>query len=228
MRRLARVRSSLRALGVLNGLAYYLSVGLQRVSGGTVRLIKYDLVRQPLDMVIPAARRWGRSVDVREVGQDDPVMNAIVREPGALRSRFQQGARCLVAMNGEDLLGYLWYVEGPYREDEVRCTFVPEPEGEAVWDFDVYVVPQHRLKPVFSRLWAAAGERLRDAGYAHTCSRISAFNAASRSAHRRLGGQRVGRATFLCIGPVQLMVSTMRPYLNVCGRKGAGPRLRVG
>lgn len=199
----APLRDSLRRPGWRDGLLYLLAEGLRRASRGRVRLFKYYLMVQPLDAgpVLPAHR--GRSVRVLEA---DP--GALRRMPSPARRlelRFDQGARCLLAEREGRFAGYFWYVAGPYREDEVRCRFVPEPADCSVWDFDVYVVPDERSGVVFARLWDAALHHLRAQGMRYSYSRISAFNPASLAAHRRLGARLLGRSLFLCIGPWQLL-----------------------
>lgn len=105
----------------------------------------------------------------------------------------------MAEIDGE-FAGFLWFIQGDYDEDEVRCTFRPEPPDESVWDFDVFVSSRHRMSPVFLKLWEAANRRLSEEGVQCACSRISAFNPRSRAAHERLGANRVGGVVFLCVG----------------------------
>ncbi|HSO99836.1 MAG TPA: hypothetical protein VLN90_00080, partial [Thioalkalivibrio sp.] len=67
------IRANVRALGWFNGLAYVLATGLERVSGGRVRLVKYDLVAQPVstEPLLPAHR--GRTIQIYEARPDDPL-----------------------------------------------------------------------------------------------------------------------------------------------------------
>ena len=227
--RFVAVRDHLRQLGGVNGSLYLLNRGLERISRGWLRLVKYDLMVQPVpdEPLLPAHR--GRNIQVHEAGRDDPVLaQAMGRPPETLQARFDAGARCLVAEIDGEFAGFLWFIQGDYDEDEVRCTFRPEPLGASVWDFDVLVAPQHRLSPVFLKLWQVAGILLREEGVAYACSRISAFNPRSRAAHVRLGAQRAGVALFLCAGICQLEIVT-RP--TRCTMKCDGKRksvIRVG
>lgn len=228
MTALRSLRDTLRTLGLVNGAAYYVSVALDRLTGGWARLVKYDLVTQPLDFPRAVPRHWGQTIQIREIFDGDPLLQEMAHSPDTMAWRFRQGARCLAALKEDRLVGFLWFVEGPYEEDEVCCTFRPQPHGYAAWDFDIYVFPRYRLGPVFSVLWAAACDALTARGHVSTASRISAFNPASLAAHRRLGALLVGKALFLRFGHVQVMFATLPPRLHVRGRKGRRPVIDVG
>ena len=45
-------------------------------------------------------------------------------------------------------------------------------------------------------------------------SRISAFNTASLASHARLGARVLARATFLRLGPCQIMIASVTPYFH--------------
>ena len=224
----ARLHDTVKDLGWGNGLAYLLMRALHRLSAGRARLVKYDLVVQPLLHDQPVCRGRGRNLHVRELSPGEAQLVGGVRDPAIITAREQQGARCLGVLRDEHLLGVLWYATAPYQEDEVRCLFVPTPADRAVWDFDVYVIPEERLGLAFGKIWEEACQRLAAQGYRYTCSRISAFNPASRTAHERLGARIVGKATFLCVGPWQAMVSTLRPFVHISLRPVSRPRIEVG
>lgn len=207
-------------LGWRDGCLHVLSLALGRVSGGCVRLHKYYFVAQPV-----AAKAWlpgrrGAAIEVRAVGPTDPVIREFPRPPAVMPYRFEQGAICFAALKEGRCVGFLWTLLGPYREDEVRCRYVPLPEGEAAWDFDVYVAPEHRSGLVFMRLWDEANRYLAARGVRWSLSRISAFNAASLASHSRMGASRIGSAVFFSIGALQISVSNVRPRFFV-SRGGA-------
>jgi hypothetical protein len=157
------------------------------------------------------------------------VLQQLDRPSAVLEARFAQGAKCLVATTREEVLaGCLWYVTGPYDEDEVRVRFVPLPRGAAAWDFDVTIMPQYRMGRLFGQLWGRAMCELSSTGVRQTMSRISAFNGPSLAAHRRLGGRIVGSAWFLCVGRVQFMGSSLSPRFHVSWREGQRPVLAIG
>lgn len=226
-RALGVLRATVRSLGWADGLTYLLAKLLERASRGRLRLIKYRLVVQPITDGIGLAPHRGRSIRVREVLQGDPLLQRMQHVAPAIEWRFRQGARCLAALKDQELCAYLWWIEGPYREDEVRSTFVPVPADRCVWDFDVYVYPAHRLGPAMPVLWDAATRMLYGCGFRHTCSRISAFNRPSLEAHRRLGATVVSTRLYLVAGPAQICMSGDAPRLHVSLSDRSAPRIPV-
>ena len=193
------LKSTLRSLGWRHGLVYLVAQGLWRISGGWLRVLNYVLVVQPIGDGIGIPAHRGQDIDVQEIDPQSSLL-ALMHPEEVISARFSQGARCLVALKNGDLVGFLWWVTGPYQEDEVRCLFIPEPQGITVWDFDVYVCRQQRCTPVFSRLWDSASKLWFAEGYRYSTSRISAFNPASLAAHQRLGAKSVGHRLFICCG----------------------------
>lgn len=228
----ARTRESfsatIKSLGWINGSLYLLSQGLDKLSRGRIRIIKYDLVSQPVSAgpLIPHHR--GAAIELREIHAGDPLLGRMGHPPASIARRFAQGGHCLAALHDGELAGFLWWVEGDYQEDEVRCQFAPQPAGRAVWDFDVFVAPGRRYSAVFARLWEAAGRELQARGFIRSCSRISAFKPESLSAHRRLGARVTGKCLFICLGSAQIMFATQAPWIHVSLSEASRPRLRVG
>jgi hypothetical protein len=199
----------------------------QRVLGERLRIVKYYFIAQPVDAHSAARQRAGAfSLDWVDAGS--PLFAQIDRPSSVIAARFAQRARCLAAtVEGSRLAGFLWYVPGPYEEDEVRARFCPKPDGATVWDFDVSILPQYRMSRLFSYLWSRAACDLGVLGVTHSVSRVSAFNAPSLAAHRRLGARVVGRALFVCIGSVQVMRASVRPRWHVSWRHEQRPTLEI-
>lgn len=208
-----RLRQAIRELGWFTTLCYAASVLAERWTGGYCAVFKYDLIAQ----AIPPARAQRtavRAITVRDVAAVDADPALLLRAASVIKRRYGQGAECLAAFRGAELLGFMWYVCGPYDEDEVRARFVPAG-AQGAWDFDIEILPPHRMSMAFARLWDAANGRLHARGVRWSYSRISAFNVASRAAHRRAGAVRVGRALFICMGQWQWTMATMAPYLHL-------------
>lgn len=223
----ARLRAHFDRLGFVDGALYLVKRGAEALTRGVIRLYRYYLVVQPVPAaaVLPAHR--GRSIDVAEASLEDVATIPVDRPASAIERRFRQGARCLVARVQGRFVGFIWFVVGPYDEDEVRCRFVPLPAATSAWDFDVFVDPQARFGLALPRLWDEANARLSSLGVRRSMSRISAFNSESLGAHRRLGSRTVGSATFVCAGAIQLMFSTLEPYFHLSVRRTSQPTLRI-
>ena len=225
---IASFKATLRNLGWRHGLIYLLVQVLLRASRGWLRIIKYRLLVQPIRDGIGIPEHRGRGIEIREIEPEDKLLERMQHPAETIAARFRQGARCLVALKQGELVGFLWWTEGAYQEDEVRCRFVPEPQGRSVWDFDVFVFPEHRFSPVFSRLWQVASKLLFAHGIRVSCSRISAFNSGSFEAHRRLGARVVGTRWYLCIGSMQASFAVQSPRFHVSFSPESFPVVRVG
>ncbi len=221
-----KITSATKEFGLSDGLGYVVDrVLYDRLKiGGFAR---YLLTAQPIHD--PAALRPGK-LEIRELLAGDPLLKTLPLDDKVLAFRFAQGAVCLAAIESKDdqasAVACIWFTFGTYLEDMVRCRYVMYPPEQTAWDFDVYVAPDHRMGRTFARLWDAANAYLRGRGVAWSLSRISAYNPASLKSHARLGAQVVGRATFLVIGPFQLMWSSVAPYVHISF--GAGrPDIKV-
>lgn len=196
---------------------------LSRVCEGTpFGLYAYRLVAQPVasQPLLPPAR--GRTIEIRMMARGDPAFAGLPLTAAVLDYRFGQGAVCLGAFKGGAVIGCLWLCLGPYLEDEVRCRFVPR---DGSWDFDVYLHPEHRIGFGFARLWDEANAYLRSRGLAWSISRISVLNTKSLAAHDKLGIRTLGTATFVKLGALQVMLSTLSPFLHVSVSSASAPTL---
>ena len=215
------------AIGLWNAVLFAASRVLSVLFRGRVRLYKYYITVQPVPE--PAAQRAARSgaFEIEWAHPGCPLFAQVERPPAVIAARFAQGARCIVASRQERLAGFLWFVVGPYEEDEVRARFVPGPAGSAAWDFDVLVLPEYRMGRLFSYMWNRAAAEMWALGVRNTLSRVSAFNAASVASHRRLGARIVASALFVCLGRWQLMRATVAPHWHFSRRVDSRPTLAI-
>jgi hypothetical protein len=211
MRFLQKSKSAAGTFGRLNGGLYAIHRLLDSFGGA---LHRYEFVAQPVPLTPLLSGARGRSIAVRLLEADDPVLLQMPLTRNVIARRAAQGAVCFGAFKDEVMIGCLWLCLGPYEEDEVRCRFLPHPTGRASWDFDVYLRPDQRLGPGFARLWDTANAYLRERGVRWSVSRISAFNPRSLAAHARLGTRRIGSAIFLCLGRLQVALSSIPPHIH--------------
>jgi hypothetical protein len=184
----------------------------------------YRLVAQPVPPrpLLPPSR--GRTIEVRLMQPGDPGFAALRLTQAVLDYRFGQGAVCLGAFKGDAAIGCLWLCLGPYLEDAVRCRFVPQ---EASWDFDVYVLPEHRVGLGFARLWDEANAYLRARGLHWSISRIDVVNMKSLAAHDKLGARTLATAVFVRLGALQVMMTDIAPFIAVSWSAASAPTLRL-
>lgn len=215
---LDRYVSPFRTFGPLYGLLYSVDRLLWRMSPA-LRLHCYDFVVQPVDARPLLPSRLSERFQVREIRRGDPELALMPARPDIREARYAQGAICLGVFRDGALAGYAWLAFGAYEEDEVRCTFIVHPPGAAVFDFDFYVFPEHRMTFAFPALWDAVYALLRQRHVRHTYSRVTRFNVASGRAHARLGARRVGSALFLKAWRMEVMAATVPPYVHASLRE---------
>ncbi len=217
----------LQQWGWFNVSLFLLDRFLITASRGGLRLYRYYLIAQPVARtdLLPPGR--GRKIEIRLIHEQDEIIRHFPRPAAVIQSRFNQGAKCLVALKEGKFIGFLWLLMGNYQEDEVRARYVPLPSGESAWDFDVYVAPDFRLGLTFLRLWDHANHVLRENNVLWSCSRISAFNTGSLGAHARLGTLSLGSAVFFCAGPWQVTFASISPYFHLSSRPGSFPEFRL-
>ena len=210
----ARFRSPFTEFGFAAGMLYVIDRCLSGVSS-QLRLFVYELMVQPIGEKPLLPSSMLRHLNSRQLDRTDAALHLIPAPPEVKNARFDQGAICLAVSYKADPLGFLWLCRDRYQEDEVRCTFVLSPAAQSVFDFDFYVLPKHRLGIGFAALWQAANQYLRERGVKYTYSRLTRFNTASRRAHEHLGWARVAPAVFLKIWFVEVLFTSIRPYLMV-------------
>lgn len=222
----ASVRQLAKTLGAGTAACYAVARLLEIATRGTLRLVSYRFVAQPVPQDGETAPARAGAIELRRLQAGDPLVAQLPRPPAVIARRFRDGAHCLAAIKGEKLVGFLWFKEREYVEDEVRCCYRFNPTA-AVWDFDVYIDPEFRLGRLFARLWDFANRELRARGYRWTLSRISAFNPASLAAHARLGARRLGATVFIVAGPVQVSFASCAPYVHLGWRDDMRPVLTL-
>jgi GNAT superfamily N-acetyltransferase len=216
-----------RELGLLDAMLYAIARVLGRITQGHVRVVKYYITMQPVATVDLTPPRRGRQIEVSEVSAAEALALPIGRPRAVIEARLRHGGRCLAARKAGQLVGFQWFTLEDYPEDEVRCLFRLAQGDRCAWDYDIFVMPEFRTQPVFSRLWDECNALLRQAGASWSLSRINAFNTGSRKAHERLGAKVIASAYFLRAGQLQLSAFSTAPYLHVGIRDTQRPILQV-
>ena len=221
---LRKISGPFREFGYAAGLFYAIDRVLSSLSP-RLRLYVYELMVQPITNkpLLPVA--LDKQLEIREIKAADPEMALMLVRPEVIQARLAQNAVCLGAFRKGVLIGYMWFCNQTYDEDEVRCTFVLGRARESVFDFDFYLFPEHRMGLGFVGLWNGANEFLSRRGIHYTFSRLTRFNVASRRAHQHLGWKVVGRALFLRAWRLEIMAATLFPFVNVSMTKAGRVRL---
>lgn len=223
---LKKIRAAFREFGLFAGALYLVDQALS-TSNSRVQLRFYDIMVQPISQTPLAPKNLTKSFEVREIIAGSEELRQFPRPTEIIEQRFEQGAVCLGGYDKGKLVGFLWLKFGEYYEDEVRCVFVTKPASETVFDFDIYLFPDHRFGIGFIGLWDGTNEYLHRNGIRYTCSRVSRFNVGSRKSHEHLGWKRLGRTLFLCGRSNQLMLGTLKPYVHFQRANGRRPRICI-
>jgi hypothetical protein len=221
-----RLVSPFREFGLFCGALYAADRLLTRLSP-RLRVFVYDLMVQPIPLTPILAPKRVRNLSVRELKSGDPDLSAVVAPPPVQRSRFAQNSVCLATYSKNRLVGYIWLRFESYEEDEVRCTFVVNPAGKAVFDFDLVVLPEYRMGFGFAAVWHCTNEYLRNRGVHYTFSRLTRFNLASRRAHAHLGCKRAGSAVILKLWAVEIIACTLAPYFYLSSSQKFRARMQL-
>lgn len=220
----SKVSGPFREFGAAAGLLYAADRVLRRL-WPRAGIYVYEMMAQPIGPQPLLPERLARAYEVVEITRGHPDVERMPARPEIKQQRFDRGARCLGLYKRGELAGYIWLSFGSYDEDEVRCTYrLADPQG-GVFDFDLYVLPEHRMGVAFVAVWNAANAWLHAQGVRHSFSRMTRYNLPSRRAHRRLGSLCVGRAVFLQLGRLECMAATLPPYAGLSLRRTGRPRL---
>lgn len=221
-----RFLKPIREFGLLTGLAYLVGRTAARVSP-RLRIHLYDFMVQPIVDKPLLPDRFRRNLEMREIGPGHPDLETFPVGAEVTTARYQQGATCLGLYRAGELLGYIWLCFGRYDEDEVRCTYMLSPVEQSVFDFDLYIFPQHRFGVAFPALWDGTNQFLRERGIRYTFSRVSRFNQASKRSHDHFGWKRVGKAAILKAWRLQVFTANTSPYVRISLSDAGRPTIEL-
>ena len=211
---ISKVTTLFRQFGFGGGLLYLVNRAMQAVSS-QLGLYAYEFMAQPIPSKPIVPPHLVKSFTFREIPRGHPDIARMPARTDIKESRFEQGAMCLGTYRGDDLVGYIWLCFDRYREDEVRCDYHLADAAHSVFDFDLYILPQHRMGLGFMAIWHGANQFLHARGVTYTFSRLSRLNTASKRSHAHLKWRRIGQALVLKAWKAELMVLDIAPYIAV-------------
>lgn len=222
-----KLASAIKEFGLVAGLLYVADRALRALSP-RLGLFVYELMAQPIPdkPLLPAS--LARRMSWSEIGPGHPALAQMPVPAAVIQARFEQKAVCLGTWRGEVLLGYIWLCFNRYGEDEIRSDYLIAEAPGSVFDFDLYILPEHRMGLAFAAVWHGANEYLRARGVRRSFSRLSRFNTASRRSHARFNWRRVGRVLVFAAWRLEVMLTDIAPYVVVSTspRRRAQLRLR--
>lgn len=211
---LSKLAGAIKDFGLVAGLLYVADRALRTLSP-SLGLFVYELMAQPIPDKPVLSANLARKLRFAEIGPGHPALALMPAPAAVIRARFDQKAVCLGTWRGDVFLGYIWLCFDRYREDEVRCDYLIAEAPDSVFDFDLYILPEHRMGLAFAAVWHGANEYLRARGVRRSFSRLTRFNTASRRSHAHLKWRRVGRVLVFMVWRVQVMLADIAPYVAV-------------
>lgn len=221
-----RMLGPFKEFGFAAGALYALDRVLRRISP-QLGLFVYELMVQPITGKPMLTANLAKNLTFVEIGRGHPDVELMPARDDIKQSRFDQGAVCLGVYRKDKLIGYVWFCFRSYEEDEVRCTYELADPAQSVFDFDLYVLPEHRMGIGFMAIWHGANTYLHTRGVRYTFSRLTRFNLASRRSHTHLGWKCAANAVFLRVGRVESMLASVFPYIAVTWSPSQRTRLRL-
>lgn len=213
-----RLTDPFNTFGVRDGTLYLMHRLLRRVSS-RCGLFVYDVTAQSVTAKPLLPERWARNLRCAEIPQGHPDIAAMPARDEIKLQRFAQGAICLGVYRDDQLLGYIWYCFGGYDEDEVRFHYELTDRRRTVFDFDLYILPEYRMGIGFAAVLHFANQYLLSKGVDYSFSRLTRFNLASRRSHSHIGLATVASTYCLQLGPLEIVVSSISPYVAMTGSK---------
>lgn len=225
--RVRRLTGPFREFGLGVG-SLYLADRVLRLLSPAWGVYPYQFVvqRMPEQPFLPPG--LSKHVGIERLMPTSPWLDKIEVPGQVIADRFARGACGIAALRKGELVGYAWWSATGYAEHDVCCTFQLREPARAVFDFDVHVMPEHRMGLGFMAVWHVFSEELRREGVQHSYSRISRFNSASLRAHARLGARPIGRAVFVRAGVLTLALVGRFPFVKAAVGDGCRLRLRLG
>ena len=165
----------------------WLQGALWRIPGRPMRVsrllqLRYDGVPRPSPRLLrgTAVVRAGAPADIEG-------MSRCEGKPAAeFAQRFAAGDACVVAEANGAIIGYEWFSTASHH-DEAHFGFRIEIEDGAVYAYDGYVVPEHRLTGTWMRFQQYIGTWIEQNNRTSVITLIEISNRASLTAHLRLG-----------------------------------------
>lgn len=221
-----RLVGPFREFGVFNGALYFVARAFE-ILPIPVRLITYDIVVQAVRTTPFLPHSIASRYIYRTLGPDDDLLKQMPVRREIIANRIAQGSQCIAVFTKDEIVGYGWIAKRAYYEDEVRCVFqLPDPDL-AVFDFDIYIYPSKRMGFGFAALWDGINKTLRGSGFQYTYSRIFRFNKRSMKSHESLGARKVGSTTVLKLHKLELMMSTLHPFVGITTQAGKSVQIRL-
>lgn len=218
-----KIRSTIREIGYFPTITYAIDRLIKGVAGNRAHFNLCHFVAQPVPTkrLLPEGAK--KPITVRPIEFSDLNNAELPLTRDLLDERKNNGVMCLGAFDGGNLVGFHCFSFGAHDDEMYRARFKVGPEGRAVWDFDIFILPSYRGGITFVYLWDGVFDFLRERDICWLTSYISATNTTSLKSHLRMGSVKLGSAIFLRLSGLQVIWSTRPPYFHISLAKFTKP-----
>lgn len=156
---------------------------IDRIPGRPFQIAKLFILELP---EAPAKKMRGFGGVRGAEPKDIPGMCLLENKEELFRKRFAAGDRCVVAVDGEQIVGYQWFSAEPFQVEE-RFNYKFEIPNDTIFSFDALIKPEYRLRGI----WMLLQKFILETGLCMGRQKIRVFvdygNNPSLKAHLRLG-----------------------------------------
>lgn len=220
---ISSLKSLVNELGISNTISYLFSRVFNSLFG--IEMTHYIFYSQPISSKKRVSEKKLAQYEFEVCSENSEIISQLGRPPEVIDKRFAQGAICLLAKKEDVLLGCIWLVKQRYVEDQIRATYYYP--NDAIWDFDVFVIPKKRLTPLFAALWDTADNWMLEQNINKSISRILAYNSSSIKSHTSAGASKIGWLIALSRNNFQLTLYSLAPFIHIStSKENLGPQLK--
>ncbi|PYU11624.1 MAG: hypothetical protein DMG37_16100 [Acidobacteria bacterium] len=129
--------------------------------------------------------------------KDLPGMTECQRTPEVFLKRFEMKDHCAVAIIESRIVGYEWFCEKPSHLEE-RYAYKIEIPPDAIYAYDAFILPEHRLSGIWVRFKTTYLRKLMETlSKRKIIAMIDRGNYLSMNTHLRFGFRPI-RTVFVC------------------------------
>lgn len=135
--------------------------------------------------------------EVRRAALDDlPGLVACQATPETFLNRFAMNDHCVVAVSGDNVVGYEWFCDKPFHLEE-RYGYRIQIPPDGIYAYDAFILPEHRVSGIWPTFKAVfLRELMQNLHKRNVITMIDHGNYLSMNTHLRFGFQLI-RAVFV-------------------------------
>ena len=179
-----RLREALRERDMV-GAAILASRGLFIISVERMLVLESPALDPPQSVQRMPAPESGLTVRDASASDLPEISRLFPHNADRYAERMRRRDECLLVQHGTTVIGLTWLGFDPNAPRELGCA-IQLPDA-ACWDYDAFVLAEHRKLGAFAILNREMFRRLPERGIRRVFAAVGHLNKASLAAHERLG-----------------------------------------